>query len=85
METQTRGPREAIYKNYFDKKKSRSLFAGALHHLKYWSSNKKSIEVCKAKELLLSKTILLNLILCSKRLAFSTIGLEEWQKAYDDS
>ena len=86
METQTQGPktREAIYKNYFEKKKSRSLFAGAIHYLKYWSNNSRSIEVCKAKELLLTKTMLLNLILSSKRLTFSIFGQEEWQKAYDD-
>ena len=77
-------PREAIYKNYFDKKQNKSFLAVVMHHLKYWSSNCKSVEVREAKEFLLTKTMLLNLTLCSKRLIFSIFGLEEWQKYYDD-
>ena len=49
-----------------------------VHLTKYWFLNSDRIEVKRSKEFLILKTLIIVLILYSKRILFYILGIEEW-------
>ena len=77
-------PREEILLKHLKKKNNETKCGILVRLAKYWFVNGKKIEAQQAKEMLLSKTMIVVTVLSIKRFLFYLMGVEDWQKAYEE-